>query len=87
MPAVAPESACVSAPGASLTASASFTAATVTVCGRFQLPLLPPVKLSVAVLPALPVVLTVTTPCNAAGTDTVTTTVSPEPGSVFRRTV
>ena len=86
MPLVAPDTACVKSPD-SPAASASLTAATVTVCAVFHVPPDPPVKLSVALLPALPVVLTVTAPCKPDGTDTVTITVSPEPGSVFSLTV
>ena len=58
-----------------------------TVCERLQVPLEPPVKVSVAVLPARPAgPLTVTSSRSPAGTVTVSVTVTPVPGSVLRRT-
>ena len=70
----------------SFTPSSSFSDVTVTVCAVFQLPLLPPVKISVPVLPEIrPRPLTVMTPCSAAGTVTVTVTL--RPGSVSSLTV
>ena len=77
--------ACVRLPD-SFAPSSSFSDVTVTVCGVAQLPPLPPVKMSVAVLPETrPRPRTVMAPCSAAGTDTVSVTL--RPGSVFSRAV
>ena len=62
------------------------SARTVTLCGTLHVPDAPPVNASAALLPAAPDgPCTDTTPCNAAGTDTVT--VAFTPGSVFKRSV
>ena len=68
----------------SLSVSPSFRAATVTAWAVPQVPEPPPVKLRVAVVPAVPAgPFTVSAPVCAEGTVTVTVTVTPSPGSVL----
>ena len=67
------------------TTSPSFRARTVTVCLLFQLPLLPPVKVSVAVWPAVPPGPS-TSSTSRLPAGTVTVTVAVATGSVCSQT-